>query len=429
MQPFLDATSIVDCFSTRLRRAREAKKLNQEELGEKLKLGRVSIANYERGRQIPDSVRAVKLAEELGEDPCEFVLLADAQRSASDGKKVDLEFLNAINRLFERYRSSGTPALAHHGLASHVSLLDFPDAFAPLTIIVGDKREEEPRNAGDLYVFSASTVDDRWIFELDLPRNTEKLSDKILMTASDEWLKTTLGRRHILCIGSPASNLFARAYNDHFLFRFALSPEAKEIWKKKRAEMAGHATPAALLGFREASRPDLKQTMRLFKQPGFVDFNYHNLRLGIDPAENRDFAVVSIGRNPWAGDEPFFAILAAGVHHPGTAHAVRFLATPENFRRHPFGGVLEVQVPSDHCEAREVFWHNKIEKSVATWHSAGQSDLSYEPQGLRLNLTELIRRLETGERMIEVVVAKEECEKHIQLIDRLAAARSPGGSS
>lgn len=426
MYPSVTDGTAKDCFSRRLRQAREAvtPTLSQERLGELVNVARGMIVNYEGGRKTPDPERAVRLAEALKEDPVEFLLLSQAQRSAESGRP-DPSLLRTVNVLLEKHRSMGTSQRVGKGLASHVSLMDFRE-LRPMTIIVGDKREEEPRNAGDLFVFSASTVDDRWILNLGLPPGTEKLSDKILMTASQEWLQETLGRKHILCIGSPASNLFTREYNDHFLFRFAISQEARKKWVEKRDQLKELRTPAALLGFREQSRPDLKQMMRLFKQPGFVDFHYRNLKLGIDPAENRDFAVVSLGRNPFVTkpDAPFFAILAAGVHHPGTAHAVKWLSDPEQFRDHPFGGILEVQVPADDCPREQVMWHNKIEKSKAEWHRVGQSSLEYSPEKLRDALEQLIRRFDTDGLITDVDISRGECERHIRLIDVLAQARA-----
>ena len=188
------------------------------------------------------------------------------------------------------------------------------------------------------------------------------------------WLREKLGERHIMFIGSPASNLFSRD-NNEFLFRFAISREAQVKWEAKRKEMKDLKTLADLSKFHLASLPDLKQTMRLFKPAGFIDFNYRHLRVGMDVSSKKDFAVISLGCNPFAKPgSHYFAILVAGVHHPGTANAVKFLATPSNFEKHPFGGILEVDVPSKNEEDKDIAWHNKIEKCDIDWHRAGSGE-------------------------------------------------------
>ena len=407
-------------FGQALREGREAAGMSQEELASKLGIGRGMVANYERGAASPDAARAVELARLLNRDPLRFLLLSNVQKVEDRDGSVR----QTVDRALAGSEGHTPPPRVR--IETHRSLLDFPYAFSPLTVIVGDKREAEPRNAGDLYVFSASTVDDRWLLALGLPRDTEKISDKVFMTAlnDESWLRDRFGRSHLLVIGSPASNLFTREYNDHFLFRFAISKEAAHKWRGKREEMRGLKTPAELQYFRQRCEPDLKQTMRLFKQPGFVDLNYSHLKLGIDPAENRDFAVVSIGTNPFAAPGAlYFAILAAGVHLPGTAHAVKFLAEPKHFVGHPFGGILEVQVPSDDCVSDAVPWHRKIEQSRADWHQARDLKPAYTPEDLRNAIRDRWgEKVAQGDLVTDVELTQKELDEHLALIDLLGLA-------
>lgn len=406
-----------------MRQARERSDLSQAALAERIAVSRVIIASYETGKAAPELGRAVRLAEILAEDPQEFLLLAAIQRER-DAIQESATFASTIEDLLRKAGRKFPRTLASVGPPTHASLLDFPGGYTPLTIIVGDKREDEPKNAGDLFVFSSSTVDDRWLSGLGLERETEKISDKVIMTADDEWLRERFGSTHILAIGSPASNLFTREFNECFLFRFAISVETKRKWEEKRGILKELRTPAALARFKEVSRADLRQTMRLFKQPGFVDFNFSNLKLGIDPAENRDFAVVSLGRNPYAARHaPYFAILAAGVHHPGTAHAVKMLGEPLLFERHPFGGILEVQVPSDDFNRDAVPWHEKIKKSKATWHRAGAESLEYTPEELLQRLDAWLPRVEKGEIVTDVALSADELKGHVALIELLVGAK------
>lgn len=407
-------------FGRRVKQAREAKQITQDELAKKLDVTRSVVANYERGESTPDAPRALQLAQLLDANAEEFLLLAVAQRCS----ELKQPYLDGALQTLKRLSNLAIGVEAREPADSeYLTLADFPQRFLPLTVIVGDKREDEPKNPGDLFVFSASTVDDRWLLDLGLPRGTEKLSDKVLVTASHEWLKERFGRTHLLCIGSPASNLLAREYNDHFLFRFALSRETMIKWQRKREDLLRRVTPFELLAFKENSKNDLKHMMRLFKQPGFVDFNYQNLKVGIDLAENRDFAVVSLGRNPFCDPEDgYFAILAGGIHHPGTAHAVRCLGEPKQFLRHPFGGVLEVQVPKD--DLRNVPWHERIRMSHADWHRIGDGSLEYTPQALLEALETWDAKLRKQEIVTDMVLTEDEIRQHLRLIRSLARGRS-----
>lgn len=422
----LTSDTIQDCFGSRLRLARERAKQTQQWLAQRVHKSRVIIANYETGKAGPDPDVAVQLARILGEDPAEYLLLANLQRAFCLRGTADKDLLEVANQLLSKTKHFGLPPKHPHTLETHLSLLDFPDSFLPVTVVVGDKREDDPQNAGDLFAFSASTVDDRWLLSLGLPSDTEKISDKVVMTAEQDvnWIKKHFANRNILCIGSPASNLFARKYNSCFLFRFAISRETHAKWKKTLDEMSQLQTQAALLNFHEQHRADLKQKMRLFKSPGFVDFNYEHLRLGMDLSYGKDFAVVSLGRNFFADpDAPYFAILAAGVHHPGTAKAVKFLSEAPSFEKHPFGGILEVDVPSKKVDPRSVSWHNKIEESVAYWHTVEKGSLEYTPASLLKKLEKCMQDLRDGNIVTDVELDEQEIKEHIKLIEKLASAK------
>jgi transcriptional regulator with XRE-family HTH domain len=403
--------------------------LSQAEAAKLISKSRVVISNYESGRAAPEPDQAVLLAKKLREDPSEFVLLAALQRGLL-GPDTDMhnDLLHAIDRLRGRIGGRDPVEQKHQaGLPGYLSLADGIRAFSPMVVFVGDKREAEPQSAGDLFVFSASTVDDRWLLSLGLASDTEKISDKVLMTARPEWLSKQFGHKNIMSIGSPASNLFSRQFNDHFLFRFAINRTTQNKWGETHKRMLGLDTPARLLQFYDESKADLKQTMRMFKPPGFVDFNYPYLTLGMDLSYGKDFAVISVGTNPFSEPgSPYFAILVAGVHHPGTAHAVRFLSDTSNFVKHPFGGVLEVEVPSKKCDPREISWHNKIENCHAAWHTAGHEALEHDLPTTRANLTKWLGQLEGMAKVIDIALEKEEIERHLRLLDALVAAKKGG---
>jgi hypothetical protein len=162
--------------------------------------------------------------------------------------------------------------------------------------------------------------------------------------------------------------------------------------------------------------------MREFKRPGFIDFNFEYLHVGFVGAADKDFAVISIGLNPFSDpDNPRFAILVAGAQHPGTALALEKLAHPGFFVKHPFGGILEADVPGPDYSLRSVYWWDKIEKSTVDWHKAGKTDLSYSPTDLRDKLVVWSERIAKNSFIPQITA--EEVKQHIGLIDALAAAK------
>ena len=113
------------------------------------------------------------------------------------------------------------------------------------------------KHLGDLFAFSASTADDRWLSSLRLPRRTEKITDKVFLFQEPEakaWRHEIFGKTHLLIIGSPAANLAARELNRHFIHRFAVPSEAEKLWSTvKEKEFPKLKTPAALEHFETVS--------------------------------------------------------------------------------------------------------------------------------------------------------------------------------
>src|SRR5207248_2874276 len=69
------------------------------------------------------------------------------------------------------------------------SLKYFPEAFLPLTVICGDRREPTPKTRGDLFAYSVSITDLTFIPQLGLPRDTRIRTDKLCVLLSQESLK------------------------------------------------------------------------------------------------------------------------------------------------------------------------------------------------------------------------------------------------
>ena len=257
------------------------------------------------------------------------------------------------------------------------------------------------------------------------------------MMAPEEWLRNTFGKSTIISIASPASNLFSRCHNDEFLFRFALSPQAKAEWESMRQQIQDRhlnrpdCPPAELDAFNSEYSARFKWLMREFKGPGFVNFVYDQLHVGFVGAENKDFAVISLGMNPYSDpNDPRFAILVAGAQYPGTALALRKFAEPKFFEQHPFGGILEADVPRRDLSMKTIQWWDKIENSSTDWHRVSNDPLAYSPSQFSAKLQEWCERI--SKKSLVPYVTQEEIQRHIGLIDALAAAKariSEGGSA
>lgn len=389
-----------------------------------------SISKYELGTDIPSPPIAVSLALALGQNPKLWLLYGELQRAAAaqeagPGKAEAIKHIKSLIGVVEEQRQ----ALVDAPISTRRDLTQFPASFSPLCIIVADRREERPKHLGDLFAFSGSSVDDRWLPSLRLPRGTEKITDKVFLfqePEAAEWRRATFGKTNLLIIGSPAANLAARELNRHFIHRFAVPSEAEKLWSEvKETKFPALRTPAALEHFEETSRQFVRALMRKFQQPGFVTYDSQAVTdhailqvvASVITEAQQDFATVTVGRNPFARDEDrFFAILAAGVHHPGTAWAVKFLSEPTRFETHPYGGILEVRFPSRKHDPDKVRWYESVGLGEAEWHTIGRSDFPYDHGSLR----KAIHRCLAAKIITDVPVDSAEIEEHLRLLDLLA---------
>lgn len=267
------------------------------------------------------------------------------------------------------------------------TLSDFPHAFQPLTIICGDRREDPPRTRGDVFAYSVSIVDLTYLLELGLRGDSATIkSDKLFAWMDDERLEREFGNTNLLVVGSPSVNLAARRINTQAVFQFAFDQEIKawerqlrntkelndrqylrKFWQIARnSEWARDPEALGLdsliAGDEEdslASRERAKKVARMakellkgnkaaywmnrFRKPGFLD-PVDGVVHGLYTREDNDFGLISLARNPFSKNKDFVCIFVAGIHGPGTAHALRLLGGQEHFENHPFGGVIEVEL-------------------------------------------------------------------------------------
>lgn len=263
------------------------------------------------------------------------------------------------------------------------SLSSFPKAFSPLTVIVGDKREVPPKSPGDLLALSASTSDLRWILRMNLPRDVDIVSDKVLLKASDNYLFEKFGQKNLLVIGSPAANHIARLVNETTFFSFKISSRTRQEIKKlidqsnySKANIAPLQRYVDNLAHNgEAIRFYLNQ----LRIGGFIDPTYEFKTRGEFIGPDVDYGIISVCKNPYARSGNYVAVLAAGVHLPGTMQSLLMLADAENlFRERQLGGVFKVTL-------YEPDWAKRMEENVVVEWSTDP----YTPADLRRGFEEI----------------------------------------
>lgn len=264
------------------------------------------------------------------------------------------------------------------------TLENFPHAFKQqLTGILGDRREPSPKSRGDIFAYSVAITDVTFLLALGLAPETPIRSDKLWVLMDDKYLHQEFGQTHLLIIGSPAVNFAARRVNNTSVFRFDLAPEVKHWWQIQQAsdeesrkkadfkklddlwslqvfwQMAQEPEKIDLAAFLNKGVPEkqvevlaelVKQSIGMeparylvnkFKKPGLgdpADRKIHAQHTG----QYNDFAVISLAPNPFNPD--YVCIMVGGIHGPGTAHAVKALSSGDNFRDHPFGGIMEIEL-------------------------------------------------------------------------------------
>lgn len=238
------------------------------------------------------------------------------------------------------------------------TLEHFPDAFYPLVVVTGDKREEsESRiNMGDFGAVAASPAEARWIFQLGLRKDVEFFGDKVVVMENIEQLRKRFGKTNILVVGSPGSNHLARRCLMRKplpgwraavpIISFNIHQHVLEQIEKYLDSLSGR-NAAQLVG--EQGNPQTKKQLKHWLHclfgGGIIDPTNHDWwKRADDVRPALDFGLISLGRNPFAESDKYVCIFAAGIHMLGTAHAIRMLANPKNFADHPFGGVLRVDV-------------------------------------------------------------------------------------
>lgn len=352
-------------LASHILRLRPENKL-QKDLAREIDVTPSFISQVESGETVPSDERLATWARGLGaESSFPLLLLCAAHDRVGDGSEAATVRETYRRMIRELEATRREPA----GFAKARTLADLK-AFAPMVIVAGDKREDPPKTEGDVGALSASPHDDRYLHDVSLPQGTDKISDKVFVHLKEEQLRREFGKINLLVIGSPASNHLSRIVNRHALFRFAFNPDTVNEIEGiiENARIAKKDGPGALKVARDTALRDLKFIMNEFKQGGIFDPlpDRHKVRAKA-LREGIDFATITVARNPFAENDDFVAIMAAGFHLPGTIHAVKMLSEPDRFANHPFGGVLEVKMNAD------APWHEKIQRGEAQIETSSYS--------------------------------------------------------
>jgi hypothetical protein len=316
----------------------------------------------------------------------------DRQSPKKDQKWTDSARSLAEEALSRATRAYDRPVLGGNGPRRR-SLVDFPEAYYPLAVVTGDKRESSVSriNQADFGAASASPAESRWIFKLGLRRDVQLYGDKLFLTEPEEKLKERFGKMNLLVVGSPASNHLARRCvlakppsgwrRAVPIFRFNFPQGILAQIEGLLGGLVGLNTKQ-LVGM--AGDPKTEQGLKVWLHSlfsgGIIDPCYHNLwTRGVEARPNRDFGLISLARNPFSeeGDD-YVCILASGVHMFGTAHALAKLAERAEFVRRPLGGVIRVEINLEQPFAV------RFDESEVVWDTGCEYEIQDVIEGLKL---------------------------------------------
>jgi len=378
------------------------------------------------GAQVPTDKTLAVMAQRCAPDRIQEVLLSAAlerirRQERRDGGRLaagtEVEWPKLTEKAIaglELLAFSDAPGAARPAKQTGRTLEDFPEAFYPLTVVTGDKREDRGAyiSIADFGAYTATPADTRWLANLSLRGDVIKHIDKNFLLLSQERLIERFAETNLLVIGSPAANHLARLVNRSAVFRFNYSSDADKAIEAA-INRARELTHAELPGYYDRDREELKRRMRaLFTggifdptQPdGFVAAQYAQLAANTQ----FDFGVLTFAANTFYeakcrskgpdSDHKYVSIMAAGIHHPATAHAVRRLGRDQRdrgvFASHPYGGVLRVVLELS------IPFAERVEVAECLWEDVADSDRSESDDQkaiLTRELTRIGQKLARGE--------------------------------
>ena len=396
-----------DTLGVMIRQARLEKRFTQEELSERLDTSRTTVQYLESNLR-----------------NCSLTLLERLHRVLAPDEPLSLWALASLGRSVSKrssdYLSEETKATALKDIAKALdfvtprpsiptsrSLTTFPRGFEPMTIVVGDRREEPPVTRGDLLAGSASTEDVRHILSLGFadPRSVIRTDKLMVNTVNEEDLRRVFGSTNLLVVGSPFVNFVSRFVNQSSAFRFGPA-KVLRTWHQSLNDLKGvdgveleafatlsqgtgidaktvkeqhltHDRLSDLERLTDRLRNDSEeQSLREAYRPNVLLDPVARTSYPAAKGFSVSYGLISLTLNPFADSRKYVALMVAGVHLPGTVQALKALAEA-NFEDRPFGGVIEVVHPSGQTEDSWWSWKTprySAKDFVATLEDAASPD-------------------------------------------------------
>jgi len=362
-----------NCLGLILRACREERELSQGDVAKTIGVKGSAISNFENGQRLPSLTQLAQLSAALEVDLQSMILSRTYDEvSSEDISKWPKDALSQRDNLLgdlQRYIPDPgfVASIKSKGHPKGRSFLDFPGAFPNIKIVIGDRRENPPKTAGDIGAYSACPIDDRWICSLGLPKDTEKVSDKEFIVSTEEKLQKKYGNSTLLVIGSPAANHLARIINERAIFRFNLQKGYEGALDNVLKDRMVEKSEGSATSRKDEHLKDLKRMMIQFFAFGIIDPMYSTTLRGVALSGGVDFGTITFASNPFYQEDDFryVAIMVAGFHHPGTIWALRRLSEPRNvnegFVNRPYGGVVEVKIDTEEP------WEERMSKAMCSW--------------------------------------------------------------
>jgi len=343
---------------------------------------------------------------------------------APDKRRWNTDARILANAALERAMST----LSQRGHATRTSgrtLRDFP-SFSPLAVISGDKREDSVSriSCADFGAVSPSHAEFRWLPSLGLDSSVEIYGDKMFVLEDADKLKKRFGEKHLLVLGSPASNHLARrcllSRQNRVkgwqpaapLFRFNLPKFVLQNIESFISSVAGMTAKELVAKQDDQSiSSNMKAWLHYLFTGGILDPSGgpHWLR-GFDLNSQRDYGLVSLARNPFSDPsrKPFMCIMVAGFHLFGTAHSLKILSNADKaFEKHPFGGVIKVDINNG------LQFASRFDESTAEW----DDPKGYDPVQVRDGLM----KLKDDHQYETLHISEDEIDECLEFVDVLLA--------
>lgn len=376
---------------------------SQAGLCRSIRLSGPFLSGVEKGRRVPRLPVLARLfsklaaagdrrsrEDELAHWLASWVVAAASSPTSETLADLDPELTDLLSASADRLHAAVRRTIP--GRARPARSLAALRDFGPFIAICADRREPEPRSIADLFILSGAISDLTW-----LPRAPEGVisavrTDKSVVQTPPEALADEFGRHSLLIIAGPNANWAARLLNPSALWRTRVEPGWEEWDQRLRltTELNQGSVVAAFsavvaaarfganrqrLEFDEdalARRRDLgagalrrarelaesllrgpdgalhtsREIVGKFQTGGLVD-PIEGVVHDVAPYADVTFATVSIAPHPWARQEGLVSVVVAGTRGPGTTEALRvLLEEPHEFEHRPFGGVMEMRLPS-----------------------------------------------------------------------------------